>query len=107
MYPLAVQKRAKDMVNDISEILIEEDISAKEMEKSFSSRLIKRFLEGTELILSGDEIEEALDEAILATTYNSLVEKGLMDCVENEKGENVYFLTELGKTIGKELWEKS
>ena len=107
MYPVAVQNRAKQLVNDIAEILVEEDISESEMTKSFSSRLLPYFLAGKELSLSANEIEDALDEAILASTYNSLVSKGLMDCVENEEGENVYFLTELGKTIGKELWEKS
>jgi hypothetical protein len=106
IYPKPVQAKASEMISDLDDVLTEEDdISIIELEKSFADRLLKRFLRGEELLLNSSEIEAAVDEAAMQTSYKSLTEKGLMDSIEDENGKTVYFLTELGKSVGKALLE--
>lgn len=44
-----------------------------------------------------------MDEIIVLGTLNSLREKGIIDCIENEKNEEMFFLTKEGKEIGSKI----
>lgn len=104
-YPNPVLQKTNQMINSLSELLEESDalVGKEELEESFSKRLLKRFLTGTDLELSDAEIEESVEEASMTTAYNGLVRKGMMDCIEDENGEAVYFLTDKGKKLGEFL----
>jgi predicted transcriptional regulator len=103
-YPESVEKEVERMMKNLDEALAEsEDVEANELRISFSKRIFQKFLDGEELELGKTEIEDSIDEASINTTYNSLVEKGILNFYQAEDGEKHYFLTEEGKKLGKEL----
>lgn len=60
------------------------------------------FLKGIELEFESDkESTEVIDLAVAMISLNRLKDKGFVDSIENEHGEEVFFLTPKGKEIVK------
>jgi Fe2+ or Zn2+ uptake regulation protein len=77
------------------EFLNEEEIEVKYLKDSLSDLLLPKFIAGDELILSLEEIYDAINIASANSILNSLKDKGLIDSIEDE-GEEKFFLTQEG-----------
>jgi hypothetical protein len=90
------------MIDNLREI-ISDELSEEELRNSLGQKFLNRFLSGDNLELNEQEYVEAIGEACLSTAYNSLVDKGLLDFIEDENGEQHFFLTEFGSQLGHEI----
>ena len=54
--------------------------------------LMKSFLNGEELLFNESEFEEMLQKSIIASCLDSLLDQNLIDTIEDEHGENVFWL---------------
>lgn len=86
----------EDLINDSSkDSKFCEEIAAE----TISEFMLPKFLEGDELKLYETEIENLYKQCVVDITIASLKEKGLVNTIENEKGETITFLTKKGKSI--------
>ena len=53
---------------------------------------MKSFLNGEELLFNESEFEEMLQKSIIASCLDSLLDQNLIDTIEDEHGENVFWL---------------
>lgn len=60
-----------------------------------------KFVDGTDMIWSDEEIDNAITRGLAYSITIKLKEEGLMDWIENENGEQIVFLTEKGKKEGE------
>lgn len=68
--------------------------------------LMEKFLDGTnDYIASPEEISRVITNTVIQTNLDSLMEEKLIDGIENEDGEMVYFLTDKGKQANKDMGE--
>ena len=65
--------------------------------------MLPKFLNGQDLLLTEDEVKKLFCLLISGISIESLKLKGLVDTIENEKGETIIFLTQEGKEISKTL----
>ena len=64
---------------------------------------LSNFIAGKEgSLLSEDQALKVLNETMIQTNLDSLMDQGLIDGIENEDGEMVYWATEKGKKIAEE-----
>jgi len=68
--------------------------------------LLPKFINGEELLLIEKEIIELYGMCTANLTISSLKEKGLVDTIENQNGEEIIFLTKEGKKIAEKLNKK-
>lgn len=93
---------------DESNFFVENDI--KDKTYSFNllcEKLTEKFILG-ELddengLFEEEEMNQILTEMIVSTHLENLIKKGLVDSVEDENGEEVFFLTESGKNEAKSI----
>ena len=60
----------------------------------------------SEETFSEGEMEQLLTSTILQTNLDSLMNDNLIDSIENENGETVYFMTEKGRELHKLLGDE-
>lgn len=65
-----------------------------------------KFVNGDNTIWSNEELDNAIARGMAYSVTNKLKEEGLMDWIENEKGEQIVFLTEKGKKVGEKYSTK-
>ena len=64
--------------------------------------LVTKFIEGSEEnSVTEDEMEVILTKTIIQTNLDSLMGEKLIDGIENEHGEMVYWVTDKGKEVYK------
>lgn len=63
--------------------------------------------EDNEVKLSMEQMADSMKEAVIRASLEELRDKGLVDWVEDEKGDEIVFLTEQGKAVGKSLFESN
>jgi hypothetical protein len=82
-----------------------EDNARLHLYNSIGGKLLEQFLNGGEdvLLVSESEFEQILSYALIQTCLDSLLDEKLIDTIENEHGENVYWLTSDGKNRAKKL----
>jgi len=97
-YPQLVSNYAFDAVKVLEDSL-EEDIGKQELFDAFAEELMKKFVSGEPLDLDETLIEKSFEIAIKNSVFNSLIRKGVIDMIENENGEEIYFLTREGKRM--------
>lgn len=54
--------------------------------------LMKSFLNGEDLLIDENEFEPILHKAIIGSCLDSLLDDNLIDTIENENGENVFWV---------------
>lgn len=59
--------------------------------------LTDKFIAGDMLLFNDTELMDILSRTIVYTCLDSLFDKGLVDSIENENGENMFWITEKGK----------
>lgn len=62
-----------------------------------SDIFIPQFLNGEDLFLAEGDLEMILHKGIVYSCLDSLVDDGSVDTIENEEGENVFWLTKKGE----------
>jgi hypothetical protein len=61
--------------------------------------LIDKFIAGDMLLFDDTELTDILNKTIIYTCIDSLMDEGLVDSIENEHGENMFWITDKGKDI--------
>lgn len=99
MYPKEVVEFAKDAVNalkkenqlfnELNSLCIGIDL----LEEKFLKLGLSNFINGREMEIKKEEFLALIEEALFETNLATLVDKKLIDSIENEKGEIVYFGT--------------
>ena len=67
--------------------------------------LLSKFITGSEDLITEDEMDKILMNTVVQTNLDSLMKDGLIDGIENEDGEMVYWMTEKGKDSYKKSLE--
>lgn len=60
---------------------------------------LEKFINGDDIEFTIEEVERIVSDAVMETALVGLMEKGLVNNIEDETGETVYFLTEEGKKL--------
>lgn len=60
--------------------------------------------EDGDIMLDSEQFMRCMRESVIRTSLETLRQKGLVDWIENENGDDVVFVTEKGKDMGKSLF---
>jgi hypothetical protein len=63
--------------------------------------VLNKFIDGNDLLLNDVELEDSLNRSIIGACLDSLLDQGMINTIENEEGENVFWITDKGKEIIK------
>jgi len=101
MYPQKIEEYSTIVANGFKDWTIEQGSDPNKLftyiKDSVSEKVFKKWLNSEDIILTESEAIECLNFAWTEYNLNSLKEKGLVDSIENENGEVVWFPTENGK----------
>lgn len=113
IYPEPVLKQVEYILKEVfadNQFFIENDIRDFELgmecaKKIMSDLFTEKFIAGDELVFSSEEeLHKTLCMINAETALRGLAKKGLIDYYfDDEKSEDVFFLTEKGKQVGKHL----
>ena len=108
MYPEKVENTSEEIYQCFEESLIEETNRESSWYKPIVIDVINKFLfpkfiDGEELLLFKEEVNILYKECIVEMSLQSLKERGMIDMMENEDGEEMIFLTENGKIMEENL----
>lgn len=101
MYPQVVENRVNEVVESLNEsgFLTENDVDEESAREVFGKIIFDRWKQGEELVMTEEEATNGLKDAIVTATFKSLMNKGLLDSIKDETGEDMFFLTDRGKEI--------
>ena len=107
-YPAEVTKYSKEISSEFEEYSLVEFRKPKEfmrlLEQKIEDECLKLWIEDPEdFRLTTEKLTEIVLTATTQTHINSLMSQGLVDGVEGENGEMIYFPTEKGKELHKQL----
>lgn len=93
---------------DESDFFNENDIKDKTFAfniicEKLTEKFILGELENGDGIFNEDEFHQLLSEIVATHHLENLKKKGLVNSIENEYGEEVFFLTDLGKDEAKKI----
>lgn len=93
----------RDFVLSLMVVLVngipEEDMDPCLIERYMCDLALERFLGDGNLYFEEEELRSLINKAMANTIVNDLIDKGLIDTIENENGEEVVWITEKGKAI--------
>lgn len=112
-YPKIVSDKTNEFVDVLNDINFFEE-NEVQVDSSIidliSKKMVIKFIDGhlsdDEYVydcFSEEEISDLLHEIIVLGTLNSLREKGIIDCIENENNEEMFFLTKEGKDLASKI----
>ena len=111
-FPLSVQERVEKFVQALEEDEFFNDPlsfppNSEEMAKIHlwnfvGEALLSRFIAGSDEMVTEDEMDKILMNTIIQTNLDSLMKDDLIDGIENEHGEMVYWVTDKGKKVYKD-----
>jgi hypothetical protein len=105
MYPKQIEEYSTIISEHFKSWAIEQDADANRfsnyMKDSVCKKVFPKWLNSEDVILNESEVIECLNYAWAEYNLNSLKEKGLIDSIEDENGEEVWFPTEAGKKTVK------
>jgi len=101
MYPQIVELALDDIVNNLdkTDFFEIEQVDPSYVRKYFGKELFQQWLSGEDFYLSEDKATELLQMSIVAHQIDDMERRGLIGTVENENGEEVVYLTEMGKKV--------
>jgi hypothetical protein len=106
-YPQSVTEFTEKVIETLKEIDFFEIEEVKEevFYEICCESLLKKFLNGDDIIFrSEEEFTNVAKDSIIMTAAIGLQSKGLVDKIfDDEKDTNVYFLTQKGKEVAKDL----
>ena len=112
-YPKIVVDKTNELVEVLKDINFFEE-NEIEVDSSIidliCKKLVIKFIDGQlsedEYVynsFSEEEVSNLLHEIIVLGTLNSLKEKGIIDSIENENNEEMFFLTKEGKDLASKI----
>jgi hypothetical protein len=107
-YPAEVTKYSKEISSEFEEYSLVEFREPKEfmrlLEQKIEDECLQLWIEDPEdFRLTPEKLTEIVLTITTQTHINSLMRQGLVDGVEDENGEMIYFPTEKGKELHKQL----
>lgn len=106
IYPQPVLDMTKEVIADLhkSDFFNKEECTVKAAESILNELFNDKFLAGNPIAFSSDEeINETLGFIILESTFGSLMEKGLIDMIDDENGNRIPFVTKDGEAVINEI----
>lgn len=102
-YPDPVQVLVNTSMHVANGCDLFEDIDPEVLEKQLCESALDKFLGSGEMYWEDEEFIDNLNLATINTQIKSLKEHGLLDSIEDEKGEEIVWITEKGRALVKEL----
>ena len=108
-YPQPVLEYLNEGIEELRELFLEEDVEVHGPEAFLSLMgpiMLEQWLERGEMRYSRITEEgfyQIVGDVIVEARFRKLKSMGLIDGVEDENGEMVWFLTEDGKNVGQRL----
>jgi hypothetical protein len=102
IYPEQVLQRGNEVLEGLREAgYLEQDaeINNSLLLENLCKFFLDKFMAGDDLIITEDECDEIYIKTGINTSLDSLIEKGLFDSIEDENGEEIFFMTEKGKQL--------
>lgn len=99
MYPKKIVDFAEDIVYDIfseealSSELIADGLDFELFKENVKKHGLELFLRGDEPSFSKEDFLKIIEQTLLEGALNGLMEKKLIDAIDNENGETIYFGT--------------
>jgi hypothetical protein len=70
-------------------------------------RMMKNFVNGDDICFESEqELEDCLKDTVVESCMMKLMDQNLLNGIEDEKGEFIYWLTPEGKEAGRQLKER-
>ena len=104
-YPDQVNKYVVDVVDLLLEdgFFQEEEIDPRIFYRVLADRILQNWLQNVPLKLDEKEMMEVITRAAASSVLENLKKKGVINSVEDEDGEEHFFLTEEGKKIAESI----
>lgn len=99
IWPDRVLEYADSVLKAIQDELDPEEVNPEILREELHRALFARMMQDSPLILSEEEFSQVYMLAAVQTTLSSLMERGIVDSIENEEGVPVYWLTPAGKEV--------
>lgn len=97
-YPNQVVTRATELFNALKTFREEEkDLKEEVLFELLQRNLFDKFIGGIPMEFEEQEFSDLLTLSLIESAVEGLIEKGLIDSIENEEGEEILFATKLGK----------
>lgn len=105
IYPKHIEEYADKMIKVASEDPeANKDLDMDTFKKEICEKVLQKFLNNEdELRLSESEALDCVHYAIFQKAVKGLKEKGIVDTIEDENGEDIIFLTEKGKLYNDKI----
>jgi DNA-binding transcriptional regulator YhcF (GntR family) len=107
--PIVIEK-SLEIINSLNEagFFIEMKVESKDFAyhhlcKKLTTKFIEGKLHGDDEVFTVEEMEKILNEIIVGTVLMELENEGLVNSIEDENNEQVFFLTEKGKEIAGKI----
>ena len=92
VYPEQVSEMVSKVVPHFQEFLTNENVPQDILEQF----LTEKFINGEPLQMSDEEVEELMKLSLVENIIGSLKERGFIDSIEDENGEEWYWATKEG-----------
>ena len=99
MYPQSVNEFVARVVDSLekSGFLKKEDIDRESATEAFGEIIFNKWKRGDELIMTEEEAIKGMQMSKFISGMKELMRKNLVDTIEDENGEPIYFLTKEGR----------
>jgi len=104
-YPKQVSEVTEKIIETLEEdnFFRKENISPDITFKNFADNILQKWISGNVMdIFADDEFFDVLKMCMVESDVTSLKDRGFIDFIEDESGNPLYFLTEMGKQAVKE-----
>jgi hypothetical protein len=76
------------------------------MERRLCEAILPNWLNDGDMTISEKDLEDVMRASVTEALLSGMKEKGLIDSIEDEAGEEVYFLTHQGKEVAEAIKEE-
>ena len=99
MYPQSVNEFVAKVVDSLEEsgFLKQENIDRESAIEAFGEIIFEKWMRGDELIMTEEEATKGMQMSVVISAMKNLMNEKLVDTIEDENGEPVYFLTKEGR----------
>jgi DNA-binding PadR family transcriptional regulator len=99
MYPQSVNEFVAQVVDSLEEsgFLKEEKVDRESAIEAFGEIIFDKWKRGDELIMTEEEAIKGMQMSVVISSMKELTRKNLVDTIEDENGEPIYFLTKQGR----------
>lgn len=100
MYPQEVEQALDELEQELQDTNFYVDIpdtDSPTVRKVFGKILFDKWCSTGALNVNQEEAEDAIRRCVMESALQSLIDKGLVNTIENEQGKEVVFLTSKGK----------